>query len=99
MFVRVDFNVPFASKDGPIRDDSRIQATLPTINKIIEDGGRVIIGSHLGRPKKAGDPQYSMRRIISRLSELLKKNVLLIDDVLNAKDKVAQMHNGEVALL
>lgn len=98
-FVRVDFNVPL-DENFNITDDTRIRAAMPTLKKIIKDGGSVIIGSHLGRPKGATD-KFSLKHIIGRVSELLGTEVQFADDCMgeNAKAKTAALKPGEALLL
>ncbi|CAI6084976.1 Phosphoglycerate kinase [Paenibacillus sp. JJ-100] len=99
VFVRVDFNVPL--EDGKITDDKRIRATLPTINFLIEKGAKVILASHMGRPK--GEVVESMRLTpaAERLSELLGKKVVKADDSVGetVKAQIAELNNGDVLLL
>ncbi len=101
VLVRCDFNVPM--KDGVITNDNRIVAALPTIKKLIENGGRVILCSHLGKPKNGPEAKFSLAPVAVRLSELLGKNVVFADDdnVVgeNAKAAVAAMQDGDVVLL
>ncbi|MDH5493907.1 MAG: phosphoglycerate kinase, partial [Myxococcales bacterium] len=100
VFVRVDFNVPL--RDGEISDDTRIRAALPTILHIIEAGGRVVLASHLGRPKGKVDPALSLEPVGQRLAELLPaQEVLLTDDCIGdgARKVVADLRDGQVALL
>ena len=75
VLVRVDFNVPL--KDGVITNDNRIQAALPTIKKLIADGGKVILCSHLGKPKNGPEEKFSLAPVAVRLSELLGQDVVL----------------------
>jgi len=98
--VRVDFNVPL-DENLNITDDIRITSSLPTINKIIADGGKVILMSHLGRPKGQVNPKYSLKPAATRLGELLKKKVILAPDCIGAEVKaiVDKMENGDVVLL
>ncbi len=98
--VRVDFNVPL-DKSGKITDDRRIREALPTIKKIIADGGMVIACSHLGRPKGGPDPSFSLRPCADRLSELLGKKVVFAEDCIGpeAANPVSRMKNGDVLLL
>jgi phosphoglycerate kinase len=98
-FVRVDFNVPLDDKFN-ITDDTRIRAAIPTLKKILADGGSVIIGSHLGRPKGV-DAKYSLQHILPRISELLEVKVDFADDCLgrNAVDQAAALQPGQVLLL
>jgi len=100
VFVRVDFNVP-QDDQGQIRDDTRIQLSLPTIRWVVESGGKTILASHLGRPKGKKDPKFSLRPVAERLSKLLGKKVALaIDCVGEAVEKQTQsMKRGEVILL
>lgn len=104
--IRVDFNVPI--RDGQITDDTRIRAAIPTIQRVLEDGGSVILMSHWGRPIKemAKKPEltekdFSLSRIVNRLSELLEKPVIFGGDALGdeAREKAQNLQPGEVMLL
>jgi len=99
VLLRCDFNVPL--EDGKITDDTRIVASLPTIQYIIEHGGAVILCSHLGRPKGKFDPEFSLEPVAKRLSELLGKQVQLATDVIgeSAKSLAANLKSGEVMLI
>ena len=98
-FVRVDFNVPL-DENFNITDDTRMRAALPTLKKILADGGSIIIGSHLGRPKGVAD-KFSLKHIIKHLSELLGVEVLFANDCMGeeAATKSAALKPGEVLLL
>jgi phosphoglycerate kinase len=98
--IRVDFNVPLDA-DYKITDDTRIRAALPTINKILEDGGAVILMSHLGRPKEGPAEKYSLKHVVSHLSKLLDRSVIFADDCIGASAKHAagNLKSGEVLLL
>ncbi len=99
--VRVDFNVPLDKKTFDVTDDTRIKAALPTINKILSDGGAVILMSHLGRPKTGPEDKYSLRHIVNRFSSLLGKPVKFSPDCVSeeAKHAASQLKSGEVLLL
>lgn len=98
--VRVDFNVPLNDK-FEITDDTRITAAIPTIKKIIADGGKVILMSHFGRPKDGPADKYSLKHLVSHLSSLLDKEILFADDCIGtrAKELSASMTEGDVLLL
>ena len=101
VLVRCDFNVPI--KDGKITDETRIKGALPTIKKLVNDGAKVILCSHMGKPKGEVVPSLSLAPVAARLSELLGKEVVFADDdnVVgeNAKAAVAAMNDGDVVLL
>ena len=101
VLVRVDFNVPL--KDGVITNDNRIQAALPTIKKLIADGGKVVLCSHLGKPKNGPEDKFSLKPAADRLAELVDTKVVFAkDDTVvgeNAKKAVAEMKEGEIVVL
>ena len=101
VLVRCDFNVPL--QDGKITDENRLVASLPTIKKLIADGGKVILCSHLGKPKGEAKPELSLAPVAVRLSELLGQDVKFAADPEvvgpNAKAAVAAMNDGDVVLL
>ena len=101
VLVRVDFNVPL--KDGVITNDNRITAALPTINKLVADGGKVVLCSHLGKPKNGPEDKFSLAPAAARLAELVDTKVVFAkDDTVvgeNAKKAVAEMNNGEIVIL
>jgi phosphoglycerate kinase len=100
VLMRVDFNVPM-EKGGGITDDTRIKETLPSIQYILDQGGSVVLMSHLGRPKGKRDPQFSLTPCAKRLEELLKKPVRFASDCIGAEaEKMAkELKSGEVLLL
>ena len=102
ILVRCDFNVPL--KDGEITNDNRITAALPTIKKLLADGGKLVLCSHLGKPKNGPEAKFSLAPVAKRLQELLPetKVVFAADDAVvgeNAKAAVAAMNEGEIVLL
>lgn len=100
VLVRVDFNVPLDAEFN-ITDDTRMRAALPTLNKIIADGGSVIVMSHLGRPKLGFEEKFSMKHLVSHLSELLNKEVKFCEESIGekAKNMSAELKTGEVMVL
>src|SRR6476469_6993728 len=99
--IRVDFNVPLDKQTQAITDDTRIRAAVPTIQKILKDGGSVILMSHLGRPKEGPEEKYSLKHILQHLSELLGTEVQFANDCIGdeAKQKAAALQPGQVLLL
>ena len=99
VIVRADLNVPL--KDGVITDDGRVRATLPTLNALINQGARVVVTSHLGRPDGAPDAKYSLAPVAQRLSELLGKPVAFARDTVgeSAREAVAALEDGDVAVI
>lgn len=99
VLTRVDFNVPL--KDGIVKDDTRIRESLPTIKKLINDGGRIILMSHLGRPKGKVAPEFSLKPVAAKLSALLEKTVKFAEDCIGpkAESEASTLKDGEVLLL
>ena len=101
VLVRVDFNVPM--KDGKITNDNRIQAALPTINKLVENGAKIVLCSHLGKPKNGPEDKFSLKAAAERLAELVNTKVVFAkDDTVvgeTAKKAVAEMKDGEIVVL
>ena len=101
VLVRCDFNVPL--QDGKITDENRLVAALPTIKKLVADGGKIILCSHLGKPKGEPKPELSLAPVAKRLTELLGQEVkfvpspVVVDDTVKAA--VAEMKDGDVILL
>ena len=100
VFVRCDFNVPLDA-EGNITDDNRIRAALTTIKYLLDHGAKVVLASHLGRPKNGPEEKYSLKPVAKRLNELLGGKVTMANDVIgeDAQAKVAALKNGEAVLL
>ncbi len=96
--VRVDFNVPL-DENGNVTDDTRIRGALPTLKKILGDGGALIIMSHMGKPKGKVNPKFSLSQIVKPVSERLGVEVKFAEDCAKAADAVAALQPGEVLLL
>ena len=101
VLVRCDFNVPIDSETGKITDNRRIRAALPTIQYLLDHNAKVILCSHLGRPKGEFNLKYSLKPVAEELSKLLNKDVKLAKDVIgeNAKELTANMKEGDIVLL
>src|SRR5881628_2139468 len=103
VFLRVDYNVPLEEKEGTmvITDETRIVETLPTLKLLIEQGAKLIVAAHLGRPKGKREPSMSLRPVAAKLADLLGCNVNFVDDCIGEKvDRVvAAMQPGQVVLL
>jgi len=100
VLFRFDYNVPLDSM-GNITDDTRIRATLPTINHALDEGAKLIITSHLGRPKGQVKPQFSLAAVARRLSRLLQKNVTFVEECIGERVKalVNEMKPGDIIML
>jgi len=100
VIVRVDFNVPLNKETGEVSDDTRIRGALPTIKKIIEDGGAAILMSHMGRPKQNPDPKFSLKQIIPAIEKYTGAgSIQFAEDCANADAQAAALKNGQILLL
>jgi 3-phosphoglycerate kinase len=100
VLVRVDYNVPLG-ENGEVEDDTRIRESLPTIKYLLEQNSAIVLMSHLGRPKGKPDPKYSLKPVAKRLQELLGRQVLMADGIVDEKTKelAKNLKNGEILML
>ena len=100
VFVRVDYNVPLDA-NGYISDDARIRRSIPTLSYLLDQGAKLVVASHLGRPKGEVVPSFSLKPAAERLGEMINKHVLLAEDCIGSKvrEQVAKMESGEVVML
>ena len=100
LFIMVDFNVPL-DENLNITDDRRIRSSLPTINYAVDEGAKVILASHLGRPKGTVDKRYSLGSVAKRLQRLIKKEVTFLPDCIGPEvdEAVRKMSDGDILLL
>lgn len=96
--IRVDFNVPLNKETGEVSDDTRIRGALPTIKKVVADGGCAILMSHMGRPKQNPDPKFSLKQIVPAIEKYLG-HIEFADDCMTADDKVKALQPGQILLL
>src|SRR2546422_10805086 len=89
VLLRVDYNVPL-DENGAITDDKRIKATVPTLEHLWQNGARVVLCSHLGRPKGKRDPKQSLRPVAQRLAEILARAVAFVDDCIGEKVEITK---------
>ena len=103
VFVRVDYNVPIAETNGEmeINDDTRIKATIPTLDQLVSQGAKIILAAHLGRPKGKKEPSMSLRPVAQRLSDLLGMPIAFVDDCIGEKvaQTVSALKPGDILLL
>ena len=101
VLVRVDFNAPLNKETLAVTDNTRIKAALPTIKKILADGGTAILMSHLGRPKNGFEDKYSLKHIVSEIEQLLGKKIHFAADCIapETQQQIAALGMGEVVLL
>src|SRR5689334_15488688 len=102
VFVRVDYNVPLEEKDGEmvVGDDTRIRETMPTLRLLIDQGAKLILAAHLGRPKGKREPSMSLRPVAKKLADLLGRHVAFVDDCIGEKvEKTAEVLKPGDALL
>lgn len=99
--IRVDFNVPLSSDSTVITDDTRMRAALPTIEFILKNGGKVVLMSHLGRPKNGPEEKFSLKHLVNHLSKLLNRDVKFADNCIGEKTEeiVADLKQGDVCLI
>ncbi len=99
--IRVDFNVPLDKQTFAVTDDTRLKAAIPTIKKILDDGGSVVLMSHLGRPKGGVEDKYSLKHIVSRLSELMGQQIQFVSDCIgdDVQRAAENLKPGEILLL
>ena len=99
VLMRVDFNVPL--KDGVVKDDLRIRESLPSIMKVVNSGGKLILMSHLGRPKGGPTPEFSLKPVVPVLEKLTGKKVRFADECIGpiAEEAVSNLKNGDILLL
>ena len=96
--VRVDFNVP-VDENGQVTDDTRIRGAVPTLKKILDDGGAVIMMSHMGKPKGKVNPKFSLKQIVPAVSQALGVDVLFAPDCANASEEAAALQMCQALLL
>src|SRR5687767_5127054 len=103
VLMRVDYNVPMEEKDGQmvITDATRIQETLPTLELLIENGARIILASHLGRPNGRSEPSLSLRPVAAKLADMMHRPIVFVDDCIGEKaEKTANaLRPGDILLL
>jgi phosphoglycerate kinase len=101
VLVRCDLNVPLDKKTLAVTDDTRIRGSIPTIKYLVSKGARVILSSHLGRPKGGYEAKFSLQSVVPRLSELLGKPVALVPDCIGMApaNMIGAMKDGDVVLL
>ena len=103
VFMRVDYNVPMEEQDGEmvINDDTRIRATLPTLDLLVNKGAKIVLTAHLGRPKGERVPSLSLRPVAAKLADLICRPVAFVDDCIGEKveQTVGQMQPGDIVLL